>query len=448
MAITITQGLPSAADILLEMDALGSIFKGQYANIGVFAESETTTLAGLTRVARNKIMGDGTTTYPGLANTDMQKIAADTMKTAVGRARYDLWFQQYSPIFTGLDNLVKTNVPTGWNWSSSAGNRPLDLWLIYLNACNANTPVAPTFTPSLSGTTVAAGAIGQSGVTRVKCCYQSSSGDWLVGLPCTASSTITLTGKQNAITFTPAGNSTVTGYLLVFRQLLGAGAGDAYYFDQRVAVTNGVAHPAITMTQADQQLNLSLSPPSWLQCPLLPEEAFLYVDSYAAQPFAQGALAGFFTYDSRAFLTPSNVSLNPANTFLGLGNPAASGELGRWVDTALTVGSPATANDAMNVIQGFAGAMGGDLQFRVAGVLNASSVNPSITYDYYDSTHPVSGSAQSATTAAAGTLNTAVGSTLTVDVPAGRLVTAITAVSIPTTATGTIVIEAAALRSL
>ena len=447
----VTQGLPSAADLILMMDAFGSIVKGQYANIGIFGELETTTLAGLTRLARSKVMGDGTTTYVGLSNTDIQGLAATPLKQAVGLARYDSFFRiPYSTIFTQLDGLIKSNLPTGWNFSSSSGTRATDLWMTYLNACSSSVPATPSFTIG-TPTATTGGAIGQSGAVLIKCCYQSSSGDWLVGLPTAASSTLTLSGKNNAITFTPSGNSTVTGYLLVFRTAMG---GSTYYYDQRVAVTSGSAHPAITCTQSDQNLRYDINPPSFMQCMMLPEVAFLFANALAGPPQQPGAQVGLLSYPSQAFISPSNVTLNPSNGFLGVNNPAASAIFATYVkDTAtFTAGTIQTANDATNVIQGFAGSAssGGTtgLQLRVTSVLNAGSVNPTVTYSYYDTSNLPSGSTASTTTAASGTLSTAVGSTIQIPVPTGRLVTAVTAVSLPTAATGTVIVESATFRTL
>lgn len=445
MAITATQGLPSAADLILAMDAVASILKGQYANIGLYGESETTTLAGLTRIARNKIMGDGTTTYPGLANTDVQKLVADTLKNAVARARYDDFFRQYQALFTTLDGLVRSNLPTGWNFSASAGNRPLDLWMLYLNGANASAPVTPTITPTLAAAT--GGSIGQTGVIRVKVCYQTS--DWLVSLPSAASSTITLSGKNNAITVSLSGNAAVTGYVLVFRQREGSGAGDPYYFDQRVACTSGAAHPAITCKQSDQALRLDLSPPSFLSCMALPEEAFLFANAYAGPPSQLGAQTALFNYAASAFFSPANVTLNPTSGFAGVNNPASSAEFARWVATVFTEGTLATANDATNVIQGFAGAAGSGVQLRVTSALNFNAPITNVDYYWYSDAFPPNGAVQGPTTIAApGTLNLGLGQTLDLGIPAGRLVTRISAMTVGTATTGTIVAESKALRTL
>src|SRR3990167_11445363 len=58
----------------------------------------------------------------------------------------------YTTLFRS-DGLVRSNLPTGWNFSAAAGNRPLDLWLLYLNGANASAPVTPTITPTLTAAT-------------------------------------------------------------------------------------------------------------------------------------------------------------------------------------------------------------------------------------------------------------------------------------------------------
>lgn len=445
--MAVTRGLPSAADIITIFDNLASQLKAQYANLGTNAPGEaTTTFAAKAQTAADKILGDGSANY-GISNADLQAALSPMLVQAAQQSRYDFLSKQlWAQAGTTLDNWVLRNLPTGWSFASSDGARPMDLWLRYLNGANASAPVTPTVTPTLAATT--GGSVGQAGVIRVKVCYQSSSGDWLVSLPSAASSTITLTGKNNAITVTLSGNAPVSGYVLVFRQLMGAGAGDAYYFDQRVACTSGAAHPAITCKQSDQQLVQSLQPPSFLQAMMLPEAAFLFALSYASFPSTVAAMAGLPSFQSLSFLSPANVALNPVSGFLGLNNPAVSGEFARWVATVFTEGTLATANDATNVIQGFAGAAGSGVQARVTSALDANASLTNVTYKYYDATNPPNATLQDGTIAGPLTLNLSVGQTVDLAVPAGRLVTRITGVTVGTATTGTFLFEAKSLRSI
>jgi hypothetical protein len=443
--MALTRGLPSAADLILIKDSLAAQFKAQYANIGTNAPSETTTLAAKAQLASDKILGDGAAYY-GISNSDLQAMLQPTLKNLPRQSRYDVLFKQFtSGVFTQLDNWILQNLPSGWNFASSSGNRPIDLWLLYLNACSASVPATPSITPTLTATT--GGTIGQTGVIRVKVCYQSSSGDWLVSQPSTASSTITLSGKNNAISVALSGNAAVSGYVLVFRQKEGAAVGDPYYFDQRVACTSGEAHPAITCKLSDQQLRLDLNPPSYMQCMMLPEAAMLFALAYASFGTSVGAQMGLPTFQTQSFLSPANVTLNPVSGFLGLNNPAATGTFAQWVSTAFAEGTLATANDATNVIQGFAGAGGSGVQLRVTSALNANAPITNVDYYYYDATNPTS--LQGPTTIAApGTLNLSLGQTLDLGIPAGRLVTRISAMTVGTAVTGTLIAESKALRSI
>jgi hypothetical protein len=451
---TILQGALSASDILLVHDALGSLLKAQYANIGTGAATETTTLAAKAAAARDNIAGDGTSTYVGVSNITLKQALAGVMRDVATRLRYDVLLQQYGAIWTQLDNHVRANLPSGWNFTSSAGNRALDLWMMYLNATSASAPATPTATPVATATTGGTIPTVSSGnAPRIKVCYQSSNGDWLVSQPSAASAQVALSGANNAYSVALAGNAPVTGYLLYFRQLAGAAAGDPYYYDQRVAITSGVAHPTTVMKQSDQQL-LRFSPPSWMSCMAMPESAFLYALSFAAMQSQSGSQQGLLAFQTSSFLSPSNVALNPVyidsaltRGYLGENNAPSSGQFGSWLTAAYTEGTLATANDATNIIQGFAGAAGG-VQARTVTVLNAGAALTNVGYSYYDAANPPSGAVQTTTIPAPGTLSAAVGSTLDLGITASRLVTRISGVTTGGATTGNYIMEAKPLRTI
>lgn len=458
--MAVTSGMPLPADILTIFDNQAAIFKAQWPNIGSNAPSETTTLAAKAQAAIDKILGDGTTTNPGIANSDLQARLQQALRQLPIAFRYDSIFRQCGPTFTAFDNWVASNLPSGWNLNSSDGARAGDLWLRRLNAANSGVPASVVaVTPTLAATT--GGAVGQSGVIRVKFTVTSSNGDWLESQPSTGSSTITLTGKNNAITVTISGTAPVSGYVNVYRQIAGSGAGDAYYYDQRVAITSAAAYPAITCVLSDQDLRRDIQPPSWLQCMMLPEAALLYALCYTTQGATVGAQMGLPSLQASGMMNPANVTLNPSyidasNTlgFLGMGNPPSSGQLAQWIATAFTEGAFPASNVVASRLQGFAGAVtgvssGGGVRLRTVVVLSANAPITNLIYYWYDATHALDGAVQGPTTIAApGTLNSAQGSTLDVGIPAGRLVTRVSGFTVGTAVTGTIAAEAIPLRTI
>jgi len=444
-------------------DAYGGILKAQVANIGLGDPLESSsTLARKTISARDKIAGDGTTSNPGLANSDLRGMSIATVTQLVGQYRYDVLFgQNLRKEFTNWDNWVLNNLPSGWSFTSSSA-RPLSLWLLRGNACHANTPAAPTSTPSLTATTGGQlAAVSSSNAPRVKVTYASTSGttDWYESLPSSAASQVALSGVNNAYTFTLSGNATATGYMRVYRQLYNnAGASDPYYYDGQVAITNGVAHPAYTLTQADVQLRTDITPPVYMggtagQGLILPESAALYLLSYATAQQGAGAASGLLSFNATAFMDPYNVALNPlytdsslTNAYLGVNNPLSTALMGNWVSTAFTSGSVSTANIAAQARQGYGGAANG-VQLRVTGVLNNAATVTGWTYKYFDSTNPTS--LQTATiTGQSLALSAASGSTASLSITAGRLVQQFTSLTVTVATTGTIAIEAIVPRSI
>jgi hypothetical protein len=439
MLITPANGLPSASDLEKWFDAWASLFKAEWPVIGIGDPSETATGAALAAAARAKIMGDGGTNY-GLQSAGIKTLSGQFIEQLARSENYASKFGFLRQPINLLDVMVKGLVPSVWNWNDLTNQkRSLDLWLQRLNATAAGAPAKPTGTPVLTATTggsipnVVSGSAPRFVYTFVK-----AGSDWLESQPSAVAVQIALAGANNAYSVTgiqnpiPAGVDTIRCY----RGLIGGGAG-IWFWDQDVACVAGSAPPAFKLTQGDSFLRQDISPPVWLQVLFGPEAAFLFMNAVASvgQRTAQLAI------DARGMLSESNAALGPVNQFLGRGNQINDGTFATWVGgTGTTLGTIRTANDAGQIIQGFAGGVG--LQARVTGVLDANgTVN--VTYDYLDAT----GAHVGATTGAIA-ITAAVGSVADLGIAAGRLVTGVTAVAVVTSTTGTIVIEAKPVRSI
>lgn len=446
-----TTGLLSAADVLAIADGLGAWFKANYAGMGLGDPTETSTLAAKAVTgARYGILGNGTTAYPGISNADVKRGISNAIASLVAQSRYDVFFNiQAKQIWTVLDGLIRTALPSSWSFASQS-NRALDLWATRYNANGSGVPATPGYTVTLTATT--GGSIAPttgSAEPRVKITLVGAY-DWLESQPTAASAQVALSGKYNAYTLGGLTGNVPTGVtkLRVYRQLdNNAGSSDPYYWDQDVAVTAGVAWSTytVTLTNPDHDLRQDITPPSWLSCLFLPEEAALYALSYASLP-GTGYLAGPLSYPTMGFLSPGNVALNPINAFLVIGNVPSVGELARWASTTTTLGNIRTTVDAAQGLQGFAGGVG--IQARVTSILNGTSPTVTVGYNYLDAAHP--STPQSGSTSAVAIANAA-GSVADLSITAGRLVTAVTSITMggsvaPTT--GTLVIEGKAIRSI
>lgn len=445
-----TVGAPTPADVLTIMDALGGAFKANYATIGLDAPGEaTTTLAAKLRAAR--------TTIFGITNTDIQGLLKQSLNAAASRARYDSIFPALGlrDIIGALENHILSTIPTyydansnrvPWNFASNT-LRPLDVFLLRANAFHAaGVPATPNSAATATATTGGSIAPTTAGTeARIKYTYIGAS-DWIESQPSAASTQVALVGKNNAwaLTNLQGGAVVPTGVTKVrlYRQLdANAGSGDPYYYDRDVAVTAGSAFPAISMTAPDISLNQQYGPPSWLQAMMLPEEAALYLMAFGVPP--QSGQQGLPVFGASAYASISNVTLNPINGFLGISNPASSGEFARWTAGTFAEGLLTTANDNTKGLQGFAGATGG-IQARVTSALGAA-YSLTLTYKYYDATNPTS--LQTDTTGSKTFGATTVGTLLDFTIPAGRLVRQVTATNLGA-GTGTFVVEAIAARSI
>lgn len=471
MANEATIGALTAADITTALDPIASLLFNSWATLGIGAPAETATLAYFSRLARTKAEGDGTTANPGIANATYKQRILPHLNTIALQNRYDIHFQlQLRQFFNDTDAFILSNLPKrtntdAWKFSGANGERALDLHLLRMNGNpgSALAPAAPTWTPTLNATTGGQVAPTTAGTEpRVKVGYVGAK-DYYESLPSAASAQVALAGKNNAWYLTDPGGNVPTGVykLRVYRQLdANAGAGDPFPWDQDLVVVAGqpwsnfLGVNGLKLKNSDQQLRRDWTPPSWLSAMMMPEHAALYALAVASMSDKPSEQAGLMQYAAAAFMSPGNVAMNPVykNTdtvallaFQGANNPYGAAEFARWVATAFTEGAPRLTNDAAQALQGFAGAANG-IRARTIATLNGAASFTNFKYWYYDSANPFT--IQSQTVTPGGTLGTAVGSTLTMGVTAGRLVTRVESVTIGTATTGSLIFEAIPHRSL
>jgi hypothetical protein len=228
----------------------------------------------------------------------------------------------------------------------------------------------------------------------------------------------------------------------IYRGYFSGGAG-IYFYDQDVSVTAGAAYPAIKILTPDNALRTDATPPGYASCLMTPEFATIFALAFAAS--VGGALGAFgagpgaggvLNYAANSMLSPGNIALGRSDGFIGVGNPPSSAIFGtHTLGPGYVAGSIQSVNNSLSNVQGFVGAIG-TLQARVVTALNGTCT-PTVTYSYVSAGG--SGSASLALSAMSGT---PLGSTATGAIPAGRIVTAITAVTTTGTASsGAFVLE-------
>lgn len=449
MADTNTGAL-TAAQTITYMDALASVFKAQYANIGIGASTESGTLALKAMAARAAILGDGSTLY-GVGNAVLQANVKDALASLVSNSRYDAFFaSRCRSLVTAIESQIQSNLPSGWTFTGSAQTHALDSHLLRLNAMNADVPTTPASAGTLTAATTAGGGIATcasgSGPRVVHTLVGANL--WNESLPSAQATQVALAGSQNSYTYQVSGTvPTGATYMRIYRGYVGGGS-SIYFYDQQVAVTPGGSYPAVTITQPDNALRLDWTPPSWASCLMVPEAAAVFALAFASAAGSTGAAVNPLVFSSGGQLSANNVVLTPSSGFVGIGNPAQTAIFGtKVVGTGYTQGAIASANLYSTNTQGFVGAGGAAniIQARVTSALNAAGTL-TITYSYYDASHGY-GSAQSTTSASATFSGTAVGSTAVITIANGRIVTAITATTDTTTTSGTYILEAVAPRS-
>jgi hypothetical protein len=441
-------GAPGIADITSVIDPLASLLRSAVPTVGIGDPAENVasplvTLAAKARRFRDVSIGDGSTNYVGIANVGMQAQLVPMANKLIS------FFNSYTMLAQGvaaplrfLDQWIQQNVPSGWLWQSDTGQRALDLWLYRMNGAYNGTQVAPVAAPVL--TAAGGGALkAQSNAANAPGVVYTYVGtyDWQESLPSAEATRVALTGANNAynvsISAFPAGVRKVRFYRTWDGTGYAGGTPGAgpYFWDSDWTASTG-----IVLKSHDAALNTGWTPPSWLSCMMGPEQAIVFALAYLAS--ISGSDPSLGAYSGLSLMAPENVSLCPASRKLGIGNQDTSGIFRSWTDTVQTAGSIPTANVAASGIQGFAGAANG-IQARVTSALDQNT-NLTVTYTYTDAANTTPQTATSGSVA----LTKELGSTVSFAVTAGRLVKSVTAITVASATTGTLIIEAIDPRSI
>jgi len=455
-------GLPTAENVLTFSDALGAWFKRAYAPLGRGASAEASTLAYYAQAAKAAIMGDGSTVY-GLDNAQLQALLQQHLSSLVMNSRYDTFTSYAMRFIIGQieQYILQYGLPSDWDFTGG-GLYPLDALLLRLNATNASVPATPSGTLAVTATTGGSMASVASGnAPRVKLSVVGAY-DYIESLPTAGTSQVAISGINNAYVISGLTGNVASGVTKarVYRQLYGAGADDPYYWDQDVTVTagdawskylSGGASP-ILLKKTDLDLRQDVQPPSWCQALMMPEFAACFALAYATSQIGGGSQNNAVILQTA--LSPENVALQEANSWLGIGNPESLGLFGQLVlGTGYTAGAISDENDLDLSIQGLIGSYG-KLQARVTATLSGGTAAEvtAVTYKYYDSTHLRSGAAQTATiTGLSESLDDAVGSVVDLSTAAscaGRLITEVTSLTVANRTAGTVIVEGMAVRTI
>jgi hypothetical protein len=474
------RGAPTVAQVQLLCDQLSTPFKNNRGALGLNALGEAATLASDFNTARLKILGDGGANY-GLGNPDWINLVKSPLDSCVQNGRWDILFsrlmrtgQGFAGLMASLNSQVSANLPSGWVFTNATILQYLDSWLTRINgaygASVAQNPSGALATPPSIGVLTAgynaAGALPVFASGNCPRCVHTLVGaqDWYESLPSALATQIALAAPNNSLTYQIPGVVVAgTKAVRVYRGVVGGGAG-IYYLDQtvRTGLVVGAAFPAITLLNTDQNLRTDWIPPAWACCLIGPEAAVLFALALSA--------AGTGTIDAQLLqfaignmVSPWNVALNPSGSyptnlaggFLGLGNPAQSGQYGIGTLTGaatatFVAGTIQGVNNPGTNIQGFAGGIG--CQARVTTALAAAGT-VTLNFVCYDSIAgwgtnvPVNGIA-----AAFG--GTTLGSLATFAIPNDangnkRIVQSVTLASVSgfSSATGVFVVESPQIRS-
>lgn len=439
------------------MDGLGAWFKRAYSPLGLGLASEATSLSYYGGQAVNKVMGDGSTTY-GIDNAYVQSILTSGLNSLVMNSRYDVFVSSLCRTLIGsLEQSILSALPTGWSFTAGS-KRPFDALLTRFNASSTSTPSAPAGT--LAKVADTGGSLDVGADPGIKVAWVGAY-DYLEGPPSNATASVALTGSYTGYALSGLTGNVPTGVtkMRVYRQVSG-GTGD-YYWEQDVAVVAGTAVSVylnggaseVRVGLHDTTLRQDIQPASWCQCLASPEFAAVYALSSATMASSNDPLtpAAFQQYGQ---LSAYVVAANPANEFLGVGNPTNSAIFGTLVQSGptFTAGALLTANSYTTRQQGFLGAFqesSPDLQVRVTSALDTGGTITAITYKYYDATTLKTGSIQTATdTGLSIAIAAPLGSVADVPVTAGRVVTEVTSLTVSTAASGTMIVEPKPVRSI
>lgn len=451
MGLNGASGVVSASQLILQLDALASAVKAQWANLQ--------TLNTEFKTARQKALGDGTTSFPGLGNPVLESALVNVLQTSVQAARPEQYFFRLTNgLISPLESNIQGNLPSGWRFlASGTAATNLDAHIRRLNACSPGVPAMPTSGAGSTGTLTAvnrtAGAIPavSAGSAPYVCHTAVGANDCQESLPCAVATQVAIAAPNNAYQYAfPAGN-VPSGWtkVRIYRTAIGGSSIGPFYYDQTVNVTAGSAFPTVYLTNPDSALRQDWNPPSWLSCLIVPEAALLIALSYVQANSQAGAQDGPVTFQSGFMLNPYSCVLCPSNGVLGVNVPPAQGaQFGSTViGTGFTAGAIQTANTEGLGLQGYLGATA--LRARVTASPNGTWT-PTIAYTYYDAAHGY-GNTQTATgqTPVAGFTNgQTVGTAITWTIPGGRVVLSVSETSTSGTATsGAYVYEADYARS-
>lgn len=451
-------GLWTVTQVTNYLDSLATVVKNNQSRLGQAIPGETGTLASDFYAALRDIVGDGTTTYPGLGQPLSQGKVRPHLEGAVKYTRHDTIFNTLCrEMMNELDAFVRERIPDSrlastrgqWTMTDTTYTHPFDTYLLRANATaspTVGTPASPTLT-AIGPSTNTGGRMGEvSGSNRPYVVYTYvGDKDWKESIPSAEVQIAALAAPNNAVNVAIAGNvPTGVTKIRIYRSLYGSGSAATKYWVKDVTAKAGASHPTIHLLENDLELR-DYRPPSWCSCLIVPEAAYLYALAFAT------LIGDVYAFDSTAMLSPQNVALAPANGFLGLGNIDQHGIFVTAVESGftLTQGSIQTSNIASGGIQGFAGAYGlgtGGLRARVTSAINSATTTVTIDYTYYDATNGW-GNAQNGTGLVSDQFTgTAIDSTATFDVPAGRVVRSVTPTS-STPTSGEWLIEAEPIRS-
>lgn len=441
-------GLAAPADLLTLVDGYAGLLASLRSSHGIGDATESTTLAAKAQAFGTRFVGDGTTTYPGIANQRLKTKMRSWVADLATYMRYDILFS--TPLQSALNDLdteIQSTLPAGWVYTSFGANRLLDLYVTRCNGTHPSIPVAPTIGNFvITATTGGALAANTGGTAPVFKFAWVGAFDNLESLPSAASTPVALSGSMNAyhVVCSEAAPATCTK-LRIYATVTGAQAGPWVWSYLDVTVTPASVPAPFDIVLPELSYRSDVGPVSYLSCPFMPENAAIFAMSSMSARFGTALTtipASVPKLPATGLIMPYSAFLNPVDGFLGIYNPASTGEFGRWTNAAYVAGTIRSTNDAASFLQGFLGAIG--VEARIETTLNAGT-SLTVNYTYRDAIHPT----DTAATSGSQTFSALTpGTRLDLGIATSRVVTSITAVNITGATTGAIVFEGKAVRTL
>lgn len=452
--MSLIDGLPQPADINLFQQAMAKIIKYGYANQGLDLPGETGTQSYYADLAAQTLLGDGTTSNPGLSSPTWKRDIGSALKALPSKYRWDtLISANLRGYYNELDTLVKNNIPKNtsdstqtWQFTSISGapQHMLDYHLLRLNACNSNVPTTPANAVVLTAITDANGAmstvVGGSAPYVVYTLVASK--DYYESLPSPVSTQVALSGSQNGYSTAIAGTIPAGVTKIRFYRTVNGGSSSGPFFWLMDVACSAGAYASQKLLGSDNSLKTSVQPPSWFQCPWVPENAIAFaIANQTVNSFSQVGTPPPVQLASAGMLTAQNCVFGPANQFTGY-NPPQSFEFGRSSITGLNTqsfvaGTLASASNASQNVQGFLGGKG--VQARVITNINGTATF-TFTYTFYDAAHGF-GNVQTSTSQTVVASSLTVGQTVALGgITAGRIVLSVSVTAVAGTATAGVVV--------